>query len=288
MNLHTTIPLKGNRKLGFLECGDPNGYPVLYFQGFPGSRLHALDFDMIAKQSGCHLIGVDRPGQGLSTFNQYTLSCWVNDIKTLLHQLNIDKVSIIAHSGGAPFALSCANQLPDKIRHIALVSPLAPTTTAEAKKGMMMGYRIINALTLNVPGFAYLLMAIQRYLILRPNVFKKVIKQMPKEDQIIVEDLEAQTKALDSLTEAFKQGIRGAAYEFRIILKKWPFRLDEINTPISIWHGEKDKQVPLSLIKVFSSSLPHSAIHSFQEEAHLSTLYNHIEEIFDVIIPKEN
>ena len=133
MNLHTTIPLKGNRKLGFLECGDPNGYPVLYFQGFPGSRLHALDFDMIAKQSGCHLIGVDRPGQGLSTFNQYTLSCWVNDIKTLLHQLNIDKVSIIAHSGGAPFALSCGIEPSNSETTKKIVATAASFATIHAQ-----------------------------------------------------------------------------------------------------------------------------------------------------------
>lgn len=75
-----TITLTDDRKLGVLQCGDLNGFPCLYFQGFPGARLHALDFDKIAKQSGCCLIGVDRPGQGLSTFNHYTLSTWVDDI----------------------------------------------------------------------------------------------------------------------------------------------------------------------------------------------------------------
>lgn len=133
MKRDNTITLADDRKLGFLQCGDLNGFPCLYFQGFPGSRLHALDFDKVAEHSGCCLIGVDRPGQGLSTFNHYTLSTWVDDIKHLLNELNIDKVSIIAHSGGAPFALSCAHLLPDRIRNIALVSPLAPTTSQKTK-----------------------------------------------------------------------------------------------------------------------------------------------------------
>ena len=31
--------LKDGRRLGYLECGDPKGKPVLCFHGYPGSRL---------------------------------------------------------------------------------------------------------------------------------------------------------------------------------------------------------------------------------------------------------
>lgn len=279
MKKDNVITLKDGRKLGFAQCGDLTGSPCLYFPGFPGSRLHAVNFDKEANELGCHLIGIDRPGQGLSTFNRYTLSSWVDDIKDLLNQLNIDQVSIIAHSGGAPFALSCAHQLPNKIKHVALVSPLAPTTSSEAKKDLIMGYRVINTLVRNIPGFSYFLMMLQKNLTLRPNVFKKLIKQMPSPDQAIFKDENFQLQALDALKEAFAQGTKGAAYEFQLILKKWPFKLDEIKTPISIWRGEKDMQVPLSLINVLSSALPNKRIHNYPEEAHLSTLYNHMLEI---------
>lgn len=102
---------------------------------------------------------------------------------------------------------------------------------------------------------------------------------MPKQDQVIFEDERFQTQGLNALSEVFKQGVKGVAYEFQLILKKWPFKLDGINTPISIWHGEKDKQVPSSFINILSSGLPHSTIHTIPEEVHLSTLYNHMGEI---------
>jgi pimeloyl-ACP methyl ester carboxylesterase len=276
--------LPDGQTLAFAEYGDSSGHPVLFFHGFPGSRLQAGDFNDDACKKQCRLIGIDRPGMGASTpHKNHTLLSWVDDIKHLLNELNIDKVSIVAHSGGAPFALSCAHLLPDRIRNIALVSPLAPTTSQKAKEGMMMGYKVINALVRNVPGFSYFLMMLQKNLILRPNVFKKVIKKMPNQDQVIFGDERFQTQALDALREAFKQGVKGAAYEFQLILKKWPFKLDEINTLISIWHGKKDMQVPRSFINILSSGLPNSTIHSLPEEAHLSTLYNHMEEILETI-----
>ena len=48
-NLGLSIKLKDGRTLGFLECGDPKGYPVFYFHGFPGSRLQVRDFHETAK-----------------------------------------------------------------------------------------------------------------------------------------------------------------------------------------------------------------------------------------------
>src|SRR3546814_7781630 len=62
-----TCPLPGARKLGYAEGGDREGAPVFYFHGFPGSRLEAT----LLPASGIRLIGVDRPGYGLSTARPY-------------------------------------------------------------------------------------------------------------------------------------------------------------------------------------------------------------------------
>jgi pimeloyl-ACP methyl ester carboxylesterase len=63
-----TVRTGSGRTLAYAETGDPDGAPVFYFHGLPGSRC---DFDRPLGQetlegSGVRLIEVDRPGFGAS------------------------------------------------------------------------------------------------------------------------------------------------------------------------------------------------------------------------------
>jgi pimeloyl-ACP methyl ester carboxylesterase len=62
------VILKDGRTLGFAEYGDPKGEPVLEFHGCPGSRLEAWNYDEAGKKLGARVIGIDRPGFGMSTY----------------------------------------------------------------------------------------------------------------------------------------------------------------------------------------------------------------------------
>ncbi len=282
-----TLILSDGRELSYVEHGFPTGYPVFYFHGFPGSRLQASDFHTFAYTKRCRLFGIDRPGMGLSTFNrQGTLLSWANDITELANSLGISKFSIIAHSGGAPFALACGYALPQRVSHIALVSGMPPTTLPEAVVDMQLGFRVINMLVRNVPGFPRLLMYLQKNILLKPAIFERIMQQMPIIDREIFKHLNIKERLLMASKEAFCQGITGAAYEFRLITKKWGFNLEDIDIPVSIWQGGLDPQVPASSARFFSSRLPNSTLKLLEHDAHLSVLYNYIEEIFEVTVPE--
>lgn len=275
------MQLSDGRQLGYAEYGDSAGHPVFYFHGFPGSRLQAGDFHESAYAKRCRFFGVDRPGMGISSFKQqHTLLSWANDIVELADNLGIKKFSIVAHSGGAPFALACGYALPEHVSHIALVSGMPPVTIPEAIKDMPMGYRIINVLVRNVPGVAWLLMQLQKHMLLKPAMFERLIQQLPAVDG---EVFKANQGLLIASKEAFRQGVTGAADEFKLLAKAWGFKLENIHTPVSIWQGELDPQVPVSSARFFTSRLPHANLRVMKNEAHLSTLYNHAEEIFESI-----
>jgi len=280
------MTLSNNRQIGYAEYGDPNGFAVFFFHGFPGSRLMTGDFDEIARIKHCRLIGIDRPGMGLSSPDQnHTLLSWTDDIKKLANHLNINTFSIIAHSGGAPYALACAHQIPKRVSHIALVSAMPPTTLPETRNGVPRSLLLINMLTRNIPGVSWLLMQLQRKILLKPNMLKKIAQQSPEPDRLILQNPEQIKSLIKASTEAFRQGVDGAACEIRILLKDWKFNIEDIQTPITIWQGRLDKQALVSHAELYKRKLLLSKLYVFDNDAHLSTLYNHIEEIIDSIHP---
>lgn len=49
---------------------------------------------------------------------------WAAAVEEVLDQLHINECSIVAHSAGAPYALSFANRVPNRIRgDLCLLSP---------------------------------------------------------------------------------------------------------------------------------------------------------------------
>jgi pimeloyl-ACP methyl ester carboxylesterase len=112
-NLSTYITLKDGRSLGYAEYGFSNGFPILFFHGLPGSRFEAEKLHAAALKLQVRLIGLDRPGMGLSSHQKNrTILDWPNDISEFTTSLNLKKFSIVGHSGGAPYVL----KTPQKIK----------------------------------------------------------------------------------------------------------------------------------------------------------------------------
>lgn len=274
-----TFILSDGRALGYAEYGDLTGCPVFYFHGFPGSRLQAGDFHESAHANRCRFFGIDRPGMGRSTMQQpHTLLSWTRDIAAFADSLEIEKFSIIAHSGGAPFALACGYALPERVSQITLVSGMPPVTLPEAIEGMPRGMRRINVLVRNVPGFSLLLMQLQQHVLLKPAMFERLTQQLPAVDG---EVFKANQGLLNATQEAFRQGVTGAAYEFRLITQAWGFKLEDVETPVSVRQGGLDPQLPIASARFFAARLPHATLNLFENDAHLSTLYDHIDEILE-------
>jgi len=134
---NNSINLPDGRKIGFSEYGDPLGTPIFYFHGTPGSRLEAGRFNEVTAIDHCRLIGLDRPGMGLSSLDpERTLLSWATDVANFADSLSIKKFSLIGHSGGAPYAAACAYAIPDRLNSVAIVSGMGPFEKPEAQIGL--------------------------------------------------------------------------------------------------------------------------------------------------------
>jgi pimeloyl-ACP methyl ester carboxylesterase len=65
--VEATIELADGRSVGFATYGQPDGTAVVWCHGGPGSRMEPAYLGAEAADAGLLLIGIDRPGYGIST-----------------------------------------------------------------------------------------------------------------------------------------------------------------------------------------------------------------------------
>ena len=272
-----TMELSDGRRLGFAQFGSQTAFPVFYFHGWPGSRLEAGFFEV----PGVQLIGVDRPGYGLSEPQRdRRLADWPTDVEELADHLGFDKFAIVGMSGGGPYAAACAHFLKDRLTKVAIIAglgpPEAPGMGGQSRVGFLldMGQRpMTSAVLVNVMRALIRTQAAERH-------FKNLKERLPRASR----DIEAMTpEFFQMLLTSFREGLRvsakGSTSDARVYGEKWPFALADIRVPVSIWHGTHDPQVPVSIGRHYAKFIP-TARGTFPErEGHVSIVTNYLEAI---------
>ncbi|KAF9774587.1 hypothetical protein IL306_007387 [Fusarium sp. DS 682] len=80
------------------------------------------------------------------------------------------------------------------------------------------------------------------------------------------------------LDEPFRQGAGAAVHEMDLLTSKdWGFQLEEVKYEnIQIWHGQKDANAPIQMIRWMAERIQGSELHEFEDETHY-TMYKHFE-----------
>src|SRR5215831_6622757 len=124
---NSTVILADGRRIGYAEWGDADGRPLLYFHGWPGSRLEGRLGAEAARASGVRLVALDRPGMGLSDrLPRRRLIDWPSDVAAVADALGLRRFAVLGISGGGPYAVACARMLADRLIGVGVVSSLAP------------------------------------------------------------------------------------------------------------------------------------------------------------------
>src|SRR5215212_8514750 len=120
---YKTIQLHDGRTLGYIDYGSPDGNTLFYFHGHPGSQLEAGFLAKAASNQSVRLIGIDRPGLGLSTFKPgRSILDWPNDVVELANRLHINQFAVVGFCGGSLYALACAYTIPTHLTACGIVS----------------------------------------------------------------------------------------------------------------------------------------------------------------------
>jgi pimeloyl-ACP methyl ester carboxylesterase len=279
-----SLRLACGRFLKYHRFGNPTGPLVFYFHGTPGSRIEAGLIEHEANLAGVHLVSVDRPGMGRSTYYaNRRVTDWPCDVETIADSLGYAGTSfgVIGMSGGTPYATVCARMIPHRLTHVAIVSGHAPlgtpgVSTGSADKAIAL---ITRRPRLGRMGVNFIARRLDR----RPDrVVAKITKDWTAADRnLILCNPLYHRMLIANLRESAACGGEGLVTDISLLACDWGFKLCDIHgVGVSIWQGGCDRIAPPSTGKYFHRQIAGSEFHLDPKAGHVTMLKWHASEIF--------
>ncbi len=248
--IYTAVRTVTGRAVAYAQAGQPDGAPIVYCHGFPGSRL---DFHQPFNQAaldgvGVRVIGIDRPGFGDSDYQtRRRYEDWPADVASVADDLGIDRFGIIAYSAGGPYATACALAFPERLTFVGIVSGVGPSETARFHRGMGATNAILTRLSRWAPALARLAIArASKQASGSPEKFSRQFdKELSQADLELHRDAGLREAARNLFLESTKNGPQGAVEDYRVWANPSGLDYGAVSIPVQLWHGDADAVVPM-------------------------------------------
>ncbi|QLH79621.1 alpha/beta hydrolase [Halosimplex rubrum] len=263
------------RRLAYGECGTPDGDPVVFLHGTPGSRRLGVLVDDAARAAGIRVLAPDRPGFGRSTDwsgrRPTDAPAWV---EPLLADAGVERARVLAFSGGAADALALGATRPDLVDRIDLVSGAAPPSVAAATPRLQ---RLLGRLAATTPRLLGAILRGQTRLAERTGP-STVLAQYTDDPGQIPADAAELVRA--DFLEALGRSRDGAVTELAWIAEGWGVSPADVTVPVRLWHGGGDANVPVEDAERLRDRLPDAEL-TVLDGDHLTTLLDARSRAFD-------
>ncbi|HVX18212.1 MAG TPA: alpha/beta hydrolase [Acidimicrobiales bacterium] len=289
--LEGTIAAGKDRKLGFAEFGDPQGRAFVWLHGTPGARRQIPeDARLHAAAHGLRVIGIDRPGTGLSTDHVYpNVRAWAADLEALVDKLGIDELGVIGLSGGGPFALASGVGLGERVRVIGVLGGVAPTQGPDAIRGGLTQLGVTMAPVIartRGPLGAGISQAMR---LLRPvgsPALEIYARLSPPGDRRLLGRPEFKAMFLDDLLNGRRRPRLAAPLSDVLCFSRdWGFAVGDVTQTVIWWHGDADHIIPYHHGQHMVERLPNAELRTIPGESHLGGL-GAAEEVLTTLVDK--
>ena len=265
------------RWLAWNEYGDPLGKAVMYYHGWPSSRLQARLAHQLAKERGLRLIAMDRPGMGRSTHEAARrLETWPELMERFADSLGIGKFGQLGVSGGGPYVLACAARIPHRLAGSAVLGGAVPLAEiSSGLRGLHPAYRALIPFrkfpaALFDPVFRMGAMVSRcdpRWLPL--SWLKRSIGEDDARMLIDHPDVWA------VITKSFQEGVsnaggHGVMADAAIYFQTLEIDLTNIRHPIRYWHGGDDRNIPVTMVREFTGKITGASLEVDDALGHFS------------------
>jgi pimeloyl-ACP methyl ester carboxylesterase/DNA-binding CsgD family transcriptional regulator len=263
--------LSDGRRISYAEYGPEDGEPVIMMHGVTGSRLQVSPDHACLYDNRVRLIIPDRPGYGYSdSQHERTILDWNRDLQEFAEYLALKRFGLIGYSVGGSFALSAAKHFHDRVSHLCLVSSMGQYRDLRDLDGMLPMFRILLGLGKFTPSIAMaLIRLITRSIRSNPErYFDRIMEQSPLMDREVLGTPEIRAVYHQSMLEAARQGERDMMLEQLMMARDWGFSLEGIDLPVTMWHGEVDRHVPIQMARDIHRQLPNAQIKTLPGAGH--------------------
>lgn len=274
-----TLTLRDGRTLAYIDLGDANGTLLIVAQGTPSSRYLRYPDDSVARERHVRVITPDRPGYGLSTAPRRTsLTDWSADVAELADALGFARFLLLGYSGGGPYALACAAQLPSRIQKLGLIASIAPLSAPGVWAGLSSAARREITLLRWMPRPLIWLQVrrMARAVARDPEkLVHDLIKASPEPDVVALQRPDIRAMSLEAFAEAMRQDGEGYLRDAQVFAPSWGFALEDVHVPVLLWQGEEDRNVAPVMGHALAAALPSCTATFLPHEGHISLFANH-------------
>jgi pimeloyl-ACP methyl ester carboxylesterase len=282
--------LSDGRRVGCLQVGKADGFPVFHFHGNGSSRLEVMMLADLAAEAGVRLIGLDRPGVGDSDpAPGRTLIDWPQDVVQVADRLHIERFAVEGVSAGGAYALACARRIADRLTGCALISSICPPELVrQAAPGWMRAGWWVGE---HYPDLAYAWMRAVLPDSLSDETgaeqrLGRISAWLSQPDRDVLHRPLVRQALVRSMVEGRRQGPAAGRLEVLALMRSWNLRIEQIALRrIFLWHGERDRLIPVEPVRLLADRLVYCTATFYADEGHFSTLANHAQDVFAALRP---
>ena len=270
------VTVDGDRQVAYAEYGRPDGTPVVFLHGTPGSRRLGALLETAAQENDVRVLAPERPGCGRSSpWPNRSMRDAADFVTPVLDDADVQTAGFVAFSGGSPYALSTAATRTDRIDQLDVVAGATPPAVSDGTPAIQ---RLLTGLATTTPSVLRGLFRGQAWLAERLDPSFVVGQYTATNNAETVPDAAAETVKED-FVEAFAHHRSGAVTEFRHTARDWGIDFSGIDAEVRFWHGENDTNVPIDGVRRLARKLPTAELHVLDDADHLQTLLRSIPDV---------
>lgn len=279
------LKLRDGRELAWRWWGDPDGKPVFRIQGTPSSRIQYNPNRDVPRELGLRYLMADRPGYGGSTRKPGRgIADITEDYVELLDFHGLDRVPATGTSGGGPHVLALAALHPERVSAITVIVGGTPLEADEVKQQVGVNAEGYERAEQGWQSLYEFLVPIRERL-LGSEGMQGVLDDAPESDRKIMAEGAWQRMSRQNIAETLRQGAEGWTDESFAMHGEWDFDPSVIQTSVTWFHGDDDKNAPLSAARRVVAKLKNVDLHVWHDEGHFVSV-THEKEILQELLSR--